>query len=469
MVPQDQPRRTPPTLLSIASVVLCAALVAGCPDGVPASSLPGADAGADAGQDVAPDVPDLLVDSSLDGGRDAADAEPDLVPDSTPDAEPDTADVDADAGCTTDADCEATGFVCDDGTCRPAADCEERDCGPSVVCDASTTPPTCLEACEGGLRYEPVSGSCVADEPNCTPGAPGSLVETCTAANRACVETSPSASCGACLRGFVEDAAECRAVVTCAELECADLDRDCDPAGPNSDAACGDCSAGYLEDDGGTCVIDTSATCRNPDLDPFSIRDECEAQSRECVVLRDGAVCGGCVLDFAEDDAGECAPLDCDALYRERGEEKNECGDCLGVREEDADAACVCPAGLRDDPFTLGGCVAPDVCPFNYRDEACAVGCPLPFAHWGGTNDAVDPACDNGFCADDPETRLRDGVWICAQVAAAGFEGEGAPVFSGAGVSIELELDGEVPNVAASRTTPLCQDAEDCSRGYSVR
>ncbi len=139
----------------------------------------------------------------------------------------------------------------------PPADCEALACGDHRRCEETSRGPVCLDECEPGYELDGTGTACVAcAEPDCGPsptcdeGVPGSILDACDAAHRACVTTDGRAACGDCAAGYELDPA---------------TDGCVEPGGTCTEAACaGDelCQPGFaLETDGETCSLCDDLSC----------------------------------------------------------------------------------------------------------------------------------------------------------------------------------------------------------------
>jgi len=162
------------------------------------------------------------------------------------------------ATATADATCDACeDFFVDDGgtleTCRAVETCTTLDCaGQHRECTAETA--TTDAACGACLaEYLDVGGTCY--EENCVDGADGSILATCTAENRECVEDAAlGADCGDCLAGYAENTdGDCQQTASCLAgdadfIDCDAFNRVCMDDGAFD--YCGDCKEGTAEDPG---------------------------------------------------------------------------------------------------------------------------------------------------------------------------------------------------------------------------
>ena len=307
-----------------------------------------------------------------------------------------------------------------DEVCREAKACADLGCVDNQRCeDASAgVDAVCLEECLPRFTWNSETGMCdAAPDVSCAPGAEGSILAECDAANRVCEEAGGGASCGACKPSFIEEGQACRPVVECATLEatCAAENRDCVPHTTTADATCGACRAGF-EEDGGACVPTATADCQ-PGSE-ISILAECDAVHRVCVEEGGGAMCGACAQGFVEDPAGPgcvapvaCAELDCASLQRRCDEaEVSACGDCLAGYVTD---------DLND---TTTACRLPRTC----AELECGDG---EFCREGDTGAMRDAACEPWPCVDDdgdPASgqALREDTFTCIDCGSCGEDGE---------------------------------------------
>lgn len=213
-------------------------------------------------------------------------------------------------------DCD-TGYVAVDGTtaCRAVETCESlactsrnRDCTPAV----GTTDAVCGDCLSDFVEDGAV---CVVAPPTCTVGAPGSIVDTCTAGNRDCDEPAGgTASCGDCANGYAETAAgACAIITTCESLSCSAKNRKCSGTWPFQ--FCGDCFAGTVASATDESYCTPPQTCDEVDCgdDEFCFEGDGVTTGAKCVVntCLDGEAyseyAGGCVpcIVTCGDDEGE--------------------------------------------------------------------------------------------------------------------------------------------------------------------
>ncbi len=252
-----------------------------------------------------------------------------------------------DDACENDLVCDAAETVC-----RAPRSCTEAACVPHQVCEtAPGADAVCATRCDAGFVWNEASGVC--DEvinPNCTVEAAGSILAQCEAAHRVCEATGDTAACGACAAGYTDEGgrrAECRALVTCAGLGCAEAHRACTEATATDDAVCSACLPGFIGDGATPEGCRAVQTCAELD---------CAAQNRACTAetATSDAVCGACLLGFVLAEAPEtgcravhtCADLDCASQNRACTAETETgdavCGDCLPGFQEDG-GLCVEP------------------------------------------------------------------------------------------------------------------------------
>ncbi len=227
------------------------------------------------------------------------------------------------AGCPCDDGACTNYLVCNAGTatCRKTVACVEAGCASHQSCQQSAgQDATCLEACEQGFAWNAGTGGCdPSPTATCQADVAGSILADCTTMNRVCVTAQEGAQCGACLVGFTggSDArVACRAVLTCASLDCESRNSTCAPEGDHADATCGACLPGYTRLDGG-CVKYVPPTCVS--LAPGSILPDCLAVNRTCTPAAGSvqAHCGDCIPGTlpAADNPAECVgPTVCETL-----------------------------------------------------------------------------------------------------------------------------------------------------------
>jgi hypothetical protein len=237
------------------------------------------------------------------------------------------------------------GLICDPqtGLCREPYACGEIECLPHQLCvegdaggdDAGTgavADAYCDEDCEDWWLWDDALLECL-PWLNCEEGQVNSILADCLDQQRTCLDLGLTAQCGDCLAGFVEEAGECRAALTCADLDCAGQHRDCTEAAGNADAACLGCLEGHIEDDD-ACY---ATTC---DWGvPGSIRYECQTQKRVCDDSGTFAQCGDCIAWYTDDggtcrQVKDCTQIGCVALHRECVPAALHadawCGSCMG-------------------------------------------------------------------------------------------------------------------------------------------
>jgi len=258
-------------------------------------------------------------------------------------------------------------------------------------------------------QIEDASGGCLVPEASCTPGAPGTLVDSCAADHRQCYEDARGAMCGLCEDGYRDTAGTCAAVKTCADLDCASESKACSEAGAHSDALCNGCVEGALATSDGRCVTPScDATVAG------STAQSCQTQRRACVMGAQGPSCGGCFAGYVDDlgacrAAKTCADLGCAAAKRacspQSANADATCGTCLSGYV-DQGGSCVQQADATCDPAPAPGSIAAGCAQEN---RACTVGTP---ASCGAclTGFVLDPAsgacvpqqgCSQLTCASD--------------------------------------------------------------------
>jgi len=181
------------------------------------------------------------------------------------------------------------GFVDHGGVCEPVVSCtalsceaEHRRCVPS----GEHSDAYCGD-CQAG--YTERFGVCeLQPGATCDGVSPESILDQCAALGRECLEDPSGAGCGNCVTGRVENpqTGVCEVAVTCAELSCDALHRDCVETWNGQcttclplyeeDPATGECrcQAGYLPDGAGSC--EPIRTCAD-------IQAGCQAAGELCV------------------------------------------------------------------------------------------------------------------------------------------------------------------------------------------
>lgn len=245
--------------------------------------------------------------------------------------------------------------------------------------------------CPAGQVQDAITGGCLVPAATCTPGAPGTLVDTCAAEHRQCYEDSRGAMCGLCQDGYRDAAGTCTAVTTCTQLDCASQNRTCSEAGAHSDAVCGTCVDGAIATTDGRCVT--------PSCDPSvagSTAQSCQTQHRACMMNAAGPACGGCVSGYV-DDLGTCRPvktcvdLGCAAANRlctpPGANSDATCGACL-AGYLDQGGTCGVQSNATCDPAPASGSIAAGCASEN---RTCVAGTP---ASCGGcvSGDVMDPS-----------------------------------------------------------------------------
>lgn len=208
-------------------------------------------------------------------------------------------------GCPCLDDACANGLICD-GTCRAPTTCAElvRDgfCVTDQVCnegsgvDASCVPATCNE----GFVFE--RGRCVPGQPNCQDGAPGSILATCTASFRTCVEVGDNATCGGCLGEGLEVDGACVGRLACGDTACSEQEY-CDVTGGAPRCEPLPCAAGSARNANGVCQT-CGFNCAGPGLTgrvwPFRAADSaCVCETLPGFFLQAG---GGTQAEVCDQD-----------------------------------------------------------------------------------------------------------------------------------------------------------------------
>lgn len=154
------------------------------------------------------------------------------------------------------------GLVCDAAStrCRAAKSCTQAGCAAHQLCEegASGQDARCLESCEPGFMWDPITATCGATAATCDEGATGSIKAQCDAQHRVCVTDGAGAHCGDCQSGYEASGNECVASDLCKPLDCAARHRLCEVSATTQTAACTRCEDGYVED-GAACRA--LATC----------------------------------------------------------------------------------------------------------------------------------------------------------------------------------------------------------------
>ncbi len=155
--------------------------------------------------------------------------------------------------------------------CRAVVECTGLDC--------ASQNRECTEHTENADAF---CGDCLSDYledqggcylPNCEADAPGSLVASCQAEHRSCVNPpDASASCGGCLEGYAEnDLHDCQRITSCAasDLNCEGKLRSCEGDWPFQQ--CGDCVSGAAPDPANPEACRTPLTCAELDCEEGQI------------------------------------------------------------------------------------------------------------------------------------------------------------------------------------------------------
>lgn len=153
------------------------------------------------------------------------------------------------AGCVCDGGACAGDLVCDGDSCRAAISCADAGCVANQLCTeaAGGNDAVCLQECETGFVWNATAGACDALPGNCLDGDPASIKPVCDAEDRECVEGGGTASCGACKSGYVEVGGVCEKAADCASLDCGGtLNRECD--GTANPPLCTTCLPDFIED-----------------------------------------------------------------------------------------------------------------------------------------------------------------------------------------------------------------------------
>ena len=141
-------------------------------------------------------------------------------------------------------------FLEEGGACRAVVRCDALTCAEldrECLAAGAASDARC-GGCAGG--FEEVEGQSVPlPEANCERGHPNSILDSCDAQSRTCVEEGNSARCGVCVDGFAEDPG----TQQCVRRLCIDLDPSCEALGRSCEgeplAVCGGCLPGLMETD----------------------------------------------------------------------------------------------------------------------------------------------------------------------------------------------------------------------------
>lgn len=178
------------------------------------------------------------------------------------------------------------GLLCDAGSCRLPRSCEDlvadgicvehQRCVASADVDASCV----AETCDEGFVWD--RGRCVPGLPNCAPGQPGSLLDTCTSQLRQCVEGTGTASCGDCVGGSLEVQGACVGRLACGDASCLESEY-CDASGDTPTCLPLPCPPGQARPLGGSCSS-CGFSCAGPGLTgrvwPFrTVTDTCVCET----------------------------------------------------------------------------------------------------------------------------------------------------------------------------------------------
>lgn len=171
------------------------------------------------------------------------------------------------AGCPCVDDTCSDGLVCA-GECRGPVSCQDlvddgfcapnQACGPGPDGDAVCAPGECVE----GFVF--FGGECVPGRPNCGDGTPGSLLGTCGAQFRQCVETATDAYCGDCLGDAQAFDGVCVGRLACGDVSCFE-DEYCDVTGAQPTCAPLPCPEGSALTSLGECQA-CNFSCSGPGL-----------------------------------------------------------------------------------------------------------------------------------------------------------------------------------------------------------
>ncbi|MFT6396073.1 MAG: hypothetical protein ACJAYU_000815 [Bradymonadia bacterium] len=336
-----------------------------CAESSPPSSTD-RDTTSDRDIEVVPDVEQDAADTNIGSDADASDAsdtEEAVVPDA------DTApDVDicpaGEDGCACDSgecvdELECIGGLCSGLECPPGSEgcvCVDGEfCDDDFICDDSE----CVD-CEFGTLECPCDGSTCESGLICD-GDSGDCREPETCGELACAplqlcEVETSRCLPACELGFVWNASRSLCVPdvgsSCEPGVEGSLREECQVEGREcilvaGAARCGECLPWFFDFDG-TC---TPATCGDPATDPYSQVDDCAAIGRNCDASEDGAACGACFDGYIEDLEGPgcipprlCEELSCGDLNRDCDPDAGyaRCTECVeGYVAEPGEDGCI--------------------------------------------------------------------------------------------------------------------------------
>ncbi len=281
-----------------------------------------------------------------------------------------------------------SGLACDTakGTCRVARTCADLaadgTCVPHQACvEGVNADATCTaKACQGGFKWFPPTGECVAcasancsQEPQCTAGD-GGVLDACDALNRACTADGTSAWCTDCKSGFTPPPGDggvtaCLASPLCGPASCS-YDQYCDVSTGSPICTAWPCPTGQAKPaGGGACVSCGTKTCAGPGTTGrvwpiLGAGDVCLCETRAgffspngrsgdviaCDVDHDGWVNALASPEAFQSDPAGLANMRCDIRHVDRVRLQDEYGVAVDVLS--------CAAGLLVAP-DAGACGAP--------------------------------------------------------------------------------------------------------------
>ncbi len=178
-------------------------------------------------------------------------------------------------------------FIVDGEDCRAVLTCTDLGCAVAYkMCTPETT--TADASCGACLNGYLTSGNlCLVPPAHCTPDMPGSIVATCIAQNRACIQPEDGpAICGDCLEGYLQNTSgDCMVPHSCDDLGCHDKNRLC--MGDLPFQSCGPCVEGLVPsiDDPEICTPPKMCAELTCDAAQFCV-EGAVGRNAECVTAR---------------------------------------------------------------------------------------------------------------------------------------------------------------------------------------
>ena len=261
-------------------------------------------------------------------------------------------------------------LICDedDTLCRLPENCVEWGCAEMQLCDDSDPQSVeCLLDCDEGYVWDAVGGACIGSSgSNCLADDDNSIATICADRNRACEASEGGADCGDCVSGYVDSGSACEVALTCGDVTCGAVNRQCVAATDSTHAVCGDCLIGFEEGTGDACQAIEELNCDEDLGDSDSIFYLCEGLNRSCILVGDSAECGDCLgPEFVLDPGtSTCVPFvacadfpECEVTLLQRCEDDAEAGITAHCVEE-----CVAGAEAVLDNGDFVACEGSDDC-----------------------------------------------------------------------------------------------------------